>query len=112
MKGSVLEQLYEGKKITAGSPIQWGSRITLIVGAGVKDNNFTVPDLIGMTYDEAKYVLDSLGVIAVAVPDPDVTDTLNAFIYKQDPQHLDNQNQPASIKSGMFMDVWLSSTKK
>ena len=112
MRNSVLEQQYNGHRIAAGTKIQWGSAVTLIVGGGLPESNIPVPDLLGMTYAEAKDILDSLGVMPVVVPDPDVSDTANAFIYKQNPEHFDNQNKPAFISPGMLMDIWLSTTKK
>lgn len=112
MQGSVLEQEYDGHKIAPGAKIQWGSDVTLVVGGGLPESNIPVPDLSGMTYSEAKDILDSLGVMPVVVPDPDVTDTANAFIYKQNPDHLDDQGKPVFIRPGMLMDIWLSATKK
>jgi beta-lactam-binding protein with PASTA domain len=104
--GSILDQLYAGRRIAAGTPIQWGSNITLVVAAGGKDSSFAAPELENMTYGEAKYMLDSLGVMVVAVPDPDVQDTDAAIIYKQDPR------PSASIRSGSIMDLWLSTGAK
>ena len=67
-----------------------------------------VPDLIGLTYQQAKNQIDSLGILLNLVPDPTVRDTLNAFIYKQNPSHLDVLKKPLYIRSGMVMDIWLS----
>ena len=50
MKGSVLEQRYNGIKISEKTKIQWGSRITLVIGAGTENEQMPVPTLIGMTY--------------------------------------------------------------
>lgn len=108
MKGSVLEQQYQGNRIAKGRQIPWGSGITLIVGAGLGDTFVTVPDLVGMTYGDAKQLLDSLGVIPVAVLDDNVTDTASAFIYKQNPEHLNDLHNPVYIKPGMFMDLKIS----
>jgi beta-lactam-binding protein with PASTA domain len=108
MKGSVLEQEYQGNKINKGQKVPWGSGITLVVGAGLGDTYIAVPDLVGMTYGEARTLLDSLGITPVPVMDNSVTDTVSAFIYKQHPTHLDDLNNPAYIKPGMFMDLSLS----
>ena len=67
-----------------------------------------VPDLTGLTYRDAKAQLDSLGLLLNPVPDPGVRDTLAAFIYKQNPTHVDEDNKLRYIKAGMFMDIWLS----
>ena len=111
MKGSIIEQQYRGKKILPGDKIQWGSSIVLVVSGGLKEDNIRVPDLLGMTYGEAKATLDSLGVIVTLVPDPTVRDTLNAFIYKQNPSSMDDENRYVYIRQGMVMDIWLSPVK-
>lgn len=108
MKGSVLEQLYKGEKIAAGSKVQWGSKISLVISRGLEATNLVVPDLLGMTYGEAKLKLDSMGVLASPVPDAAVKDTLAAFIYKQNPRHLDENKRTMYIRPGMVMDLWLS----
>jgi beta-lactam-binding protein with PASTA domain len=103
--GSVLDQLYSGRRIAAGTPIQWGSNITLIVAAGGMDSSFAAPELLGMTYDEAKTILDSMGLMSTPIPDPDVLDTANGYIYKQDP------TPSAIIRSGGFINLWLRTSK-
>ena len=108
MKGSIIEQRYNGNRIEAGAKVQWGSRIDLVISGGLKENNMVVPDLIGLTYQQAKDQIDSLGILLNLVPDPTVRDTLNAFIYKQNPSHLDVLKKPLYIRSGMVMDIWLS----
>jgi len=111
MKGAVLEQKYHGSVIAKGTKIPWGSSITLVVGSGLGDTSIVVPDVIGMTYGDVKVMLDSMGIVSVAVPEPGITDTAAAFIYKQNPMHLNEANKYNYIKPGMFMDLYLSTTK-
>ena len=111
MKGSIIEQQYNGARIGPGTKIRWGSSITLIVGGGL-DENIMVPDLIGLSYAEAKAQLDSIGILVSPAPDIDVRDTLHAFIYKQNPPHKDDEKNTMYIRSGMVMDVWLSNEMK
>jgi beta-lactam-binding protein with PASTA domain len=108
MKGSVIEQQYKGNRILPGDKVQWGSRITLVVSGGLKEDNILVPDLLGMTYGQAKTTLDSLGVIVSLIADPSIRDTMSAFIIRQNPTHLDEENHYRYIKQGMVMDIWLS----
>lgn len=112
MKGSVMEQQYNGKKIAAGTQLQWGSKVTLVVASGLQDTNLPVPDLLGMKYSDAKALLESMGVALATAPDADVKDTANAYVYKQNPPNLDAQKKIVYIKAGMFMDVWLSTEMK
>jgi len=111
-KGTVIEQQYNGRRIASGAKLQWGSRISLVISGGVDDAiNNVVPDLFGMTYGEAKAELDSLGVLISLVVSPDVKDTMSAYIIKQRPPHLDDNNRLVYIKPGMVMDIWLGPVK-
>ena len=112
MKGSILEQLYNGVRIASGSKVPWGSKINLVVGSGLQETQMAVPDLLGLTYSEAKAILDSKGIsLAAVVPMSSVTDTASAFVYKQNPAVTDEDNNPIFIHPGQTMDIWLSVEK-
>jgi len=112
MKGSVIEQRYRGERILPGAKLQWGSRVDLVIGAGLDEAGYSVvPDLLGLTYGEAKAELDSLGLLLTIIPAPDVQDTMAAYIYKQNPPHFDENRQLQYIKPGMIMDIFLSKNK-
>jgi beta-lactam-binding protein with PASTA domain len=108
MKGSVLEQNYQGKKITAGSKIRWGSAVDLVIGAGLEAQKIPVPDLTGMTVADAKALLKDKGIILAAIlTSGNVTDTANAFIFKQNPDVYAYGTTPAYIQPGQTMDIWI-----
>lgn len=109
MKGSVLEQQLNAQRVHAGSKVPWGSKITLIIGAGLQAEELPVPDLLGLTFAEAKVILEEKGIsLAAVVPMPDVKDTPNSFVYKQNPEILDIDDKPIFIQPGQTMDIWLS----
>jgi eukaryotic-like serine/threonine-protein kinase len=111
--GSVLEQQYNGVRIPEKAKVQWGSKITLVIGSGLGDQQMIVPDITGMTFKEAKAYMEQYGIILGAVLlDPDVKDTANAFVYKQIPDRLDEEKRPQYIRSGQVMDLRLSSQMK
>lgn len=110
MKGSVLEQQYNGVRITAGTKIPWGSRITLVIGGGLEVEPMKVPDLFGLTFTEAKATLEGLGITLSGIIAPGVRDTASAFVYKQNPETHDFDNKPQFIQPGQIMDIWLSPT--
>ena len=112
MKGSVIEQQFAGSRVLPGAKLKWGSRIDLVIGSGLDGENLLVPNLLGLTFAEAKAQLDTLGILISPVPDLDVTDTFGAFIYKQNPPHMNEGNQLMYIKPGMVMDLWLSTVMK
>jgi len=112
MKGSVIEQRYNANRILPGAKLPWGSRVDLVIGEGLDDaGQSLVPDLIGLTFGEAKAELDSMGVLLTIVASPDVRDTMAAYIYKQNPTHFDHNKHLQYIKAGMIMDIFLSTEK-
>ncbi len=109
MKGSVLEQQYNGVRITPGTKLQWGSKITLVIGAGLDDKQMLVPDLVGMTLGEARPLLEQEGIgIGAIIAEGVVKDSAAAFIFKQNPEKLNEEKEPNFIQSGQLMDVWIS----
>ncbi|HXR83300.1 MAG TPA: PASTA domain-containing protein [Hanamia sp.] len=108
MKGSVLEQHYDGKKIAAGTQVRWGSSIDLVVGGGLEAQKIPVPDLTGMTVAEARDMLKQQGIILAAIlTSGDITDTASAYIYKQNPDAFSYGATPAYIQPGQTMDIWI-----
>lgn len=113
MMGSVLEQRYNGNIINSGAKIPWGSRVDMVIGGGLSNDQIMVPSLLGLTYGEAKMVLEQNGImLASTVVDPDVLDTINAFVFKQNPPKFTEDKRPVYIRSGQVMDVWVSREMK
>lgn len=111
-RNAVLEQRYNGSVITAGTKIRKGSSITLVLGDGLGDQPIEVPALVGLSYEEAKALLDSSGLsFGAIVLDPAVRDTLSGFVYRQSPSTLDEDNMPAKIRPGQLIDIWLQSQR-
>jgi len=107
-KGSILEQLYNGSQIAPGTKIRKGSVISLVLGDGIGKVEFAIPVIIGMTYCEAKEMLESKGIVMGAIVlQTDVSDTCSAFIYKQNPERFDMDKRIQRIRPGQTMDVWL-----
>ena len=112
MKGSVLEQHYKGKNIEAGSKIRWGSSIDLVVGGGLQAQKIPVPDLIGLTVTEARDILKDKGILLAAIlTNGTITDTANAFVYKQNPDVWDYEGSPIYIQPGQTIDIWIQLTR-
>jgi eukaryotic-like serine/threonine-protein kinase len=104
----VLEQLYNGKKIIEGDSVQKGSVIDLVLGKGLSNQRTSVPDLLGMNLEPArnKILVSSLS-LGTFVYDSTIVngdDTLNAFVYKQNPEFKDD----ASLQLGSAIYLWLT----
>lgn len=111
-RNAVLEQLYKGSSIAPGTKVKKGSVISLVLGDGVGNQEFVVPEITGMTFCAAKQMLEDHGVIIGAiVTNPDVTDTCSAFIFKQNPERFDPEKRIQRIRSGQTIDVWLQLDK-
>jgi|SRR6185436_6899030 beta-lactam-binding protein with PASTA domain len=108
-KNTVQEQNYKGAPIAPGTKIQQGSAIDLVLSDGLGETEFTVPNLVGMTFGQAKGFLESNGLSFLSIIiDPEVTDTASAFIYWQDPPRVGEDGKHIKIRSGQTMNVRLS----
>jgi beta-lactam-binding protein with PASTA domain len=111
-KNAVLEQLYNGQPIKAGTKIFMGSAISFVLGNGVGNLDVGVPDLIGKQYNQARSMLRSMDLNFTPVFDPDVTDSAHAYVTKQNPRKYseasDGSRRYNRIKPGETIDIWLS----
>ncbi len=112
-RNSVLDQLFNNNNIKPGTKINMGSIISLVLGDGVGNEDMDVPDLTGMVYTQAKEYLQSMNLgIGAVVPNADVKDTVNAFVYKQSPDRfiVTGAGTPAKnrIRPGQVIDIYLS----
>lgn len=107
-KNSVLEQLYKGKTIAAGTKLKIGSSVSLVVGSGIGNEDLAVPKLVGLTYSEAKILIEAQGLILGPVlPSPLVRDTANAYVVRQSPAAVNEQGKRFRIRPGQMIDLWL-----
>ncbi len=111
-KHTVRQQNFQGSPIAPGTKIRQGSEIDLVLGDGVGDIEFAVPNLIGMKFGDAKTLLEANGLSFLVVqPDAGVTDTLNSFIFWQNPPRLNEEGKKIRIRTGQTMDIRLSLDK-
>jgi len=111
-KNSVLEQQYGKERIKPGTRIAMGSGIVLVLGSGLGQDEFNVPDLFSLSYTEARTLLESIGLSTGAVvPDPGVKDTSNGFVYRQSPEKFSYDKRINRIRPGQSIDLWLSAQK-
>jgi beta-lactam-binding protein with PASTA domain len=104
----VLEQLFNGKLVSEGDSLQKDSIIDLVLGKGLSNQRTPVPDLLGMNLEMArnKLLTSSLN-LATYIYDNTIRneeDTLNAFVYKQNPEYKDD----AILQLGSGVYLWLS----
>jgi len=111
-KNAVLEQQFNNERIKPGTKIRMGSGIILVLGSGLGQDQFSVPDMFGLTFSDAKAYLEANGLnLGAPVFDPDVRDSTNAFVYRQSPQRFTEDRRINRIRQGQSIDLWLSVLK-
>ena len=104
----VIDQQYNGKSIVVGDSLQKGSVVDLILGKGLSNQRNPVPELIGMGLEPAKNkILNSSFNLGAFVYDNTILkndDTLNAFVYKQNPEF----SEDATLQLGSAIYLWLT----
>ncbi|MEZ5015996.1 MAG: PASTA domain-containing protein [Flavipsychrobacter sp.] len=104
-KGAILEQRYEGKPVSVGRMIPLGSKIDLVIGDGLGNTEFDVPNTIGMSYMEAVAVLSANGLAFHVVWEGAITDSAMAQVYDQYPKALNQFKEHNRIKEGDIIDI-------
>ena len=112
-KDAVMEQLYQGHNITAGTKLFMGSTISFVLGSGLGEDEFKVPNIVGMTFEEAKATLAGMNLnVGALVVQGGVSDTLHAYVTKQyppiktEPDEL-GRFQVNMIREGQGIDLWV-----
>lgn len=104
----VVGQHFNGKPIEPGTPVLKGSSIDLLVGQGLGEEKTNVPDLLGLTLEEAKGYLSgislNLGTIAADQSVATAADSAQAVIWKQSP----SPDETKTMQLGASIDVWIS----
>jgi eukaryotic-like serine/threonine-protein kinase len=104
----VIEQLYNGKKVTEGDSLQKGAVIDLVLGKGLSNQRTDVPNLIGLQLEPArnKLLTSSLN-LGTYIYDKTIInkqDTVRAFVYKQNPEY----KEEATLQMGSAVYLWLT----
>ena len=101
-QNAVLEQWHNGKKIEEGTYISKGSKIDLVVGDGLGNQQLEIPNIIGMERDDAEVVIVGSGLKVGTVIYENSDEILPGTIIRQTP--------PAggSIRIGETIDIWVS----
>ncbi|MBS1643140.1 MAG: PASTA domain-containing protein [Bacteroidetes bacterium] len=112
-RNAVLEQLYNHQVVKAGTKLPVGSSISFVLGSGEGSGELLVPDLVGLTYEQAKGQLQTLNInIGSIVLTDAVKDSAAAFIVKQNPpvyiETTPNVKTLNKMKPGQLMDLYLN----
>ncbi len=107
-KDVVLAMSCNGEQLKTGSSVKKGCRIDLMLGDGLGRTQVEVPNLVGLSLREARFVLDgsSLTLGAMVIDGTVRDDTLSAVVYKQVPDALTTGRM---MNIGEGVDVFLTS---
>lgn len=84
----VLKAKYKGNYINPGDSLPVGSRIDLIVGKGKGTQRVEIPDLVGLSYQEAISIMHGLGLNIGAAGFDDASDEEDGTVITQSPRYL------------------------
>lgn len=116
-RNAVLEQLVGDRPIAPGTKIPTGTVINFVLGSGEGSGEMEVPQLVGLSFEAAKLMLQTLNLNlgAVVALNP-ITDSAASFVVKQSPPALSDSldingfKVVSKIKSGQLIDLYISST--
>ncbi len=116
-RNAVLEQLLGDRPIAPGTKIPIGTVINFVLGSGEGMGDIEVPQLVGLTFEAGKMMLQTmninLGAVVAVTP---ITDSAAAFIIRQSPAALSDSldmsgfKLPNKMKPGQLMDLFISNT--
>lgn len=105
-KDVVLEALFGGQPIKPGESLPKGSRINFVLGDGRGSEEVDLPNLTGLTIDEAKFSLKgAMLTIGTITYQGTITDTANAVIISQFPLASDST---AKVRIGTPINLTLA----
>ena len=100
----VLDVKFAGQPIKPGRMIAKGSKITLVLGNGRGADEVEIPNLVGLSLDEAKFALNGIGLFVGQISfAPGSIDSLTAKVTMQRPD-----STAKVINIGSSIDLTLS----
>jgi beta-lactam-binding protein with PASTA domain len=98
---AVLGQEIEGKPLKPGEYVTVGTRIDLVIGSGVGDEEFDVPELEGLTLEEAKEILEANNLqLGHVTEDPNAEEPAGIVVQQTPPARLEADKVPLYDKDG------------
>jgi beta-lactam-binding protein with PASTA domain len=103
-QNAILDQLINGKPVKAGTLVKKGTKIDLVVGDGLGETEFEIPDLIGMDRDDAEVLLMGQGLrIGVMLYDESAASGSKGKVVRQIPA----PGGEKKIRMGETIDLWI-----
>jgi eukaryotic-like serine/threonine-protein kinase len=107
-ENNILKQMYQGKEIATGTKIEKGQTIDLVMGDGNGGSTSPTPNLIKMEYNQAINEINNayfnIGQVIYDESVKTMNDTLNAFVWKQNPEYFRGNRSIIGSK----ISIWLT----
>jgi len=101
----VLDVRLQGRTITAGTLLPKGTRVDLEVGISIPDSLIPIPELVGLSLDEARMLLHENGLLIGQITEEEtITQTDRALVVRQSPE----SNPDELIRTLTPIDVWIA----
>lgn len=100
-QNAVLKQVYKGKEIEEGTAIPKGAKIDLVVGDGLGNQVFSVPDVTGMDVEDAEVIIKGSGLKIGTMISETQEGLPSRTIIRQLPSAGTN------IRIGEVIDLWV-----
>ncbi|KPM49321.1 PASTA domain-containing protein [Jiulongibacter sediminis] len=101
-KNTVLRLKYDGAEVSTGKSVPKGSKITLVAGDGFGNTTVAVPDLTGMSYDEADILVAGSSLNIGNILYDNASDQPQGTVVRQRPAAGTN------LRIGDEVNIWLS----
>lgn len=109
-KDIVLEASFKGQPLKVGQSIPKGSRIDFLLSDGNGNEEVDIPELTGLTKDEASFALKNGALLSLGTVTYEgvITDSANAVVIKQIPARTDSVSK---ARRGAPVNIILSNKK-
>lgn len=105
-KNVVLKQFIDNQEIEYGAQVFVGTEVHLVLGDGLSDVMVNLPNLNGLTKEDAEILLQMNSInLGLVMYDSSVKDSSTAVVYRQRPSVEDN----TMINLGRNVDIYLTS---
>lgn len=105
-KNVVLKQSVNGEEVESGTLLTVGSSVDLVIGNGLSDVMVNLPNLNGLTKEDAEILLQMNSInLGLVLYDENVSDSSSAVVYRQRPIATENK----MINLGRNVDIYLKS---
>ncbi|MFT7298702.1 MAG: beta-lactam-binding protein with PASTA domain [Sphingobacteriales bacterium] len=102
----ILEVRLNGEIIKPGMKIEKNATVDLVLGNGLGFAGASLPDLVGLTLEEAKFVIQSASLnLGKLYFESSITDSLGAVVIGQEPEY--NKDSVQSVPLGASVNLIL-----